>query len=129
MLNCCVGDSFPFFVFASLRACQSDVETLVHLLSMVIITFFLLFFLPSCYSTGGGGSLPPLPPPPPPVGTLLDLHLVVKERTRTERDPTEPGPSARKCVLLCLWNDLRTHSRVGLSSVDNQTFFFFFFFQ
>ena len=37
LVFCWVGDSFPFFC-ASLLACQSDVETLVHLLSMVIIT-------------------------------------------------------------------------------------------
>ena len=54
---------FIFFL-ASLLACQSDVETLVHLLSMVIITFFF------CLLLVRGAICPPAPPPP--IGTLLD---------------------------------------------------------
>ena len=65
LVFCCVGDSFPIFS-PSLLACQSDVETLVHLLSMVIITFFFSLLL----VRGGGGAVCP---PPPPVGTLLRL--------------------------------------------------------
>ena len=64
--------------FASLLACQSDVETLVHLLSMVIIIFFV-----ASYSSGGGQVCPPAPPPP--VGTLLrcrDMEYCIQSNLR-----------------------------------------------
>ena len=77
-----------FSFFASLLACQSDVETLVHLLSiMVIITFYFfsfLFFLPPflfLLVTRQGGSLPPCPPPP--VGTLVPLPTRTTTYTST----------------------------------------------
>ena len=57
LVFCCVGDSFPFFFLASLLACQSDVETLVHLFIHGDYNFFLF-----CLLLVREGSLPPPPP-------------------------------------------------------------------